>query len=119
MKLQTSIQARRDGTLTVQGLDKRAYVFAPDAEGVLTGDVEDEATVAHLLGTGNFYPENAEDYDAALKLAGTDGDGDGDGDEGDDDTEQPEGGMPVEANSPLKPLPDPKAGGRPAKNKAK
>ena len=75
MKLQTSIPARRDGTLTVQGLDGKAYKFATDADGVLTGEVEDEATVAHLLGTGNFYPENPEDFDAALRLA-AEGDGD-------------------------------------------
>jgi hypothetical protein len=122
MKLQTSIPARRDGTLTVQGLDKKAYPFTLDAEGVLTGDVEDEATVAHLLATDNFYPVNPEDYDAALQLAaggqGGEGEGDdGEGGEGDDDIEQPAGGLPVEANSPLKPLPDAKAGGKPRKAK--
>ncbi len=124
MKLQTSIPARRDGTLNVQGLDGKAYAFVTDADGVLTGDVDDEATAAHLLNTGNFYPENPEDFDAALRLAGDDqgkgdeGDeGDESGDAGDDDIEQPAGGLPVEANSPRKPLPDAKAGGKPKSKK--
>lgn len=114
MKLQTSIPARRDGTLTVQGLDKKAYQFALDAEGVLTGDVQDEATVAHLLATGNFYPENPEDFDAALRLAGDgqdQGDEEEDGLDGDDAEQSPDA-LPVESNSPLKPLADPKAGGK-------
>lgn len=138
MKLQTSIPARRDGTLTVQGLDGKAYKFTTDADGVLTGEVEDEATVAHLLGTGNFYPENPEDFDAALRLAAEgDGDDSGEGqgevegsdadqtdgdandeqdDEADDETAVSTA-MPVEANSPLKPLPDAKAGGKPKSKK--
>lgn len=137
MKLQTSIPARRDGTLTVQGLDGKAYKFTTDADGVLTGDVDDEATVAHLLGTGNFYPENPEDFDAALRLAGEgegDDSGEGEGEVPDDanqaaddaDDEQDDeaddeaavaAAMPVEANSPLKPLPDAKAGGKPKSKK--
>ncbi len=113
MKLQTSIQARRDGTLTVQGLDGKPYTFTKDAEGVLTGDVTDEATVAHLLAGGDFYPENPEDYDAAMALVPKDED---EGDEVDEDDEgEGEGGLPVEANSPLKPMADPKAGGKPRK----
>lgn len=136
MKLQTSIPARRDGTLTVQGLDGKAYKFTTDADGVLTGEVEDEATVAHLLGTGNFYPENPEDFDAALRLAaegdGNDsGEGEGEGhdanqaaddadDEQDDEADDEAAvgaALPVEANSPLKPLPDAKAGGKPKSKK--
>lgn len=113
MKLQTSIQARRDGTLTVQGLDGKSYGFTKDAEGVLTGDVADEATVAHLLAGGDFYPENPEDYDAAQALLPR-----GDGDEGDEgDGDETGDGLPVEANSPLKPLPAPKAGGKQRKAK--
>ena len=112
MKLQTSIQARRDGTLNVQGLDGKTYGFAKDADGVLTGDVEDEATVSHLLGGGHFYPANSGDFDAALRLMPK-ADDEGDGDEGDEASD----GLPVEANSPLKPLPDPKAGGKPRKAK--
>lgn len=114
MKLQTGIPARRDGTLKVQGLNGEVYVLRMDADGVLTGEVGDEATVAHLLGTGNFYPANPEDFDAAWRLAGDGMDADGDGD-GDGDIEQAVGGLPVEANSPLKPLPNAKAGGKPKK----
>lgn len=110
MILQTAIPARRDGTLTVHGLDKNIYKFTPDADGVLTGDVSDEATVAHLLATGNFYPSNPEDYDAALQLAG--GKDTEDEKDEDDESESPETALPVEANSPLKPLPNPKAGGK-------
>jgi len=114
MKLQTSIQARRDGTLTVQGLDGKSYGFTKDAEGALTGDVTDEATVAHLLAGGDFYPENPEDYDAAQALLPKDED---EGDEYEDGDDEGQGGLPVEANSPLKPLPDAKAGGKPRKAK--
>ncbi len=115
MKLQTSIQPRRDGTLNVQGLDGKTYGFAKDAEGVLTGDVADEATVAHLLAGGDFYPENPEDYDAAQALLPK-GDGEGDDGEGEDGDDTGDG-LPVEANSPLKPLADAKAGGKPRKAK--
>lgn len=108
MKLQTSIQPRRDGTLNVQGLDGKTNGFAKDGEGVLTGEVTDEATLAHLLAGGDFYPANPEDFDAAQALLPKlDGD-DGEGDDGDDTGD----GLPVEANSPPKPLADAKAGGR-------
>lgn len=66
MKLQTSIPPRRDGTVTVQGLDGKAYVFASNAEGDLVGEIEHEPTVAHLLAGGSFMPADEADFDAAL-----------------------------------------------------
>lgn len=115
MKLQTSIQPRRDGTLNVQGLDGKTYSFAKDADGVLTGEVSDEATVAHLLSSTDFYPANPEDFDAAQALL-PQGDGEGDDGEG-EEGDNTGNGLPVEANSPLKPLAAPKAGGKPRKVK--
>lgn len=67
MKLQTSIKPRRDGKVTVTGLDGKAYLFEVDAQGDITGDVEHEETVAHLLAGGRFAPVNEEDFSDALK----------------------------------------------------
>ena len=69
MKLQTSIQPRRDGTVKVAGLDGKTYVFTPDADGELSADVGDDGTVAHLLAGGLFWPADEEDHGSALALA--------------------------------------------------
>lgn len=112
MKLQTSIKPRRDGTVTVLGKDRQTYVFVADDEGLLTGDVSDEPTIAALLATGNFWPADESDAELALvlvkeaeKSAGAE---DGEDDDQDDE-EEPLGGLPVEANTP------PKRRGRPRK----
>ena len=105
MKLQTSIKPRRDGTVTVLGQDRQTYVFAAGPDGELTADVADEATVAHLLATGNFWPADEADQEQALELV-KQAQGD---DEDEDDEDEPEGGLPVEANTP------PKRRGRPRK----
>ncbi len=112
MKLQTSIKPRRDGTVTVLGQDRQTYVFAADDEGLLSADVADEATVAVLLATGNFWPADESDAELALALVkeaektarAEDGD-----DDDEDDEDEPDGGLPVEANTP------PKRRGRPRK----
>lgn len=100
MKLSTSIPPRRDGTVRVEGLDKRTYLFMTDDSGELVGEVSHEPTVAFLLQGGLFYPADPGDYDAALRLAGT-GDDDGDVD-GDHDEEQDENAPPIEAGTPPK-----------------
>ena len=105
MKLQTSIPPRRDGTVKVTGQDRQTYVFAAGPDGELTADVADEATVAHLLATGNFWPADEADQEQALELV-KQAQGD---DEDEDDEDEPEGGLPVEANTP------PKRRGRPRK----
>lgn len=113
MKLQTSIKPRRNGTVTVLGQDRQTYVFVADDDGLLTGDVADEATIAALLATGNFWPADEGDAEQALalvkeaeKAARADED---DGDDGDDDEEEAADALPVESNTP------PKRRGRPRK----
>lgn len=98
MKLQTSIKPRRDGTVTVLGQDRQTYVFAAGPDGELTAEVADQATVAHLLATGNFWPADEADQEQALALV-RQAQGD---DEDEDDEDEPEGGLPVEANTPPK-----------------
>lgn len=111
MKLQTSIKPRLDGTVKVLGQDRQTYVFAADDEGLLTGDVSDEPTIAALLATGNFWPADESDAELALvlvkeaeKSAHAE-----DGEDDQDDEEEPLDGLPVEANTP------PKRRGRPRK----
>lgn len=105
MKLQTSIKPRRDGTVTVLGQDRQTYVFVADDEGLLSADVADEATVAALLATGNFWPADEADQEQALELVKQ-----AQGDDDEDDEEEPQDGLPVEANTPPK-----RRGGRPRK----
>lgn len=69
MKLQTSIKPRRDGTVRVVGLNGETYVFERDNEGEMSADVPHDATVAHLLDGGLFWPADEEDHSKALSLA--------------------------------------------------
>ncbi len=95
MKLQTGIKPRRDGTVTVQGLNGKAYVFQPDEFGELTADIDHEATVAHLLKLDAFLPADEADFDRALltmKAAqgpGPDADAGDDLDDDDDEDDSP------------------------------
>lgn len=109
MKLVTNIKPRRDGTVIVRGAGGVAHVFAPDEAGDLVCDIEDQATLAKLLAQndGNdFSPADPSDFDAAEQLLPKDedegaGEGDEDGLEGlGEDDEAPNGGLPVEANTP-------------------
>jgi hypothetical protein len=66
MKLSTDIKPRADGKV-VATAGGAAYVFVRDAEsGQLTCDVSNEAHVAYLLDTGNFYPADLGDIPAGL-----------------------------------------------------
>lgn len=107
MKLQTSIAPRRDGTVRVSGLYRQTYVFAPGPDGELTCDVTDEATVAALLATQNFWPADPEDADHALDLVKKTTQPEGGEPGGDDDLEDDEeavaDALPVEANTPPAP----------------
>ena len=113
MKLQTSIPPRRDGTVRVLGLDRQTYVFVAGEDGELTGEVTDEATVAFLLESQNFWPADPEDAERALDLVkkpategGEQGGDDDKDDEDDEDGEDGEGAppaLPVEANTPPAP----------------
>ena len=105
MKLETSIQLTADGKVTVQGLDGKDYVFRPEPDGSVVGDVDHEDTLVHLLthrGT-RFWPADEADYETAQRLldqsvdAGPDDD---DGPDGPDDDEVIGDGAPVESKTP-------------------
>lgn len=110
MKLKTAIKPRMDGTVISEGLDGSIDVFKPDADGELCADVAHAATAALLLNTGNFWPADPADYDQALELTGKlpePIDAEEELPPGDDipptaDDEVPNGGMPVELNTPPK-----------------
>lgn len=133
MLLQTSIKPRREGVVIAIGLDRARLVFSPNAAGELESEVTHAATIAHLIGTQNFYPADEADFDAALKLSSTalateteapgpvgpvdlaalqqktDAELDLDDDEGDPDAmpvEGPAAGLPIEANTPPQTAPD-------------
>jgi hypothetical protein len=105
MKLQTSIKPRRDGTVRAQGLDGVTYVFTPGEDGELTADVTDEATVAFLLRTQNFWPADPEDAERAMDLVkSNESDGEDGEDESEDEDDEPSvDALPVEANTPPAP----------------
>lgn len=106
MKLNTSIAARRDGTVIVTGSDGAKYVFAADADGLMVCDVTDDALVFELLNGGNFFPTNEADFQAAMAIAKerVDAMGDGGGEDGPDDDEIVVGdGTPVESGTPPAP----------------
>ncbi len=114
MKLHTSIQPRRDGTVKVTGQDSQTYVFEADADGELSCDVNDDATIAWMLGTDNFYPADLADAERAVSLMAVDVDDDDADDDTDEDDADEDGAaaLPVEANTPpvrRKPGPKPKA----------
>lgn len=110
MKLQTEIKPRRDGTVIVDGVNGKKYVFVADeVSGDLVCDVDDAAAAALLAG-GLFFPADPADYDAAIVLSSDQGDDEGD-DDGDDEGEEAVGGLPVEADTP----PKPRKPGRPKK----
>lgn len=86
-----------EGQHLVAGLDDQTYVFTPGDDGEMVGTIEHEPTVAFLLQGGLFYPADPGDYEAALRLAGTDDD---EPDDDKDDDEASESALPVEANTP-------------------
>lgn len=104
MKLLTSIPLRRDGTVRATGPDGRQWVFrAVEGSDEAGCDVDDPAAVVVLLSSGNFYPADAADLDAALALVGgATADDEADHDEADDEDEGAAAGnaLPVEANTP-------------------
>ena len=102
MKLVTTIKPRLDGNVIVHGNDGNEYAFESNADGELVCDVECNDTIETLVNTGNFFPFDSEDYEAALRHVGG-GEQVGDEDAGDDSVDEdevPNGGMPVEASTP-------------------
>jgi len=123
MKLNTSIQPRRSGTVLARVAGVVIEFVAGD-DGELSADVVDPLAVVELLDTGNFYPANEADYDAALLLArnaAAQASGDGAGEDDLDAADDGDGGddvpnlmaLPVEANTP--PAHAPGKGKRPRK----
>jgi len=109
MKLHTSIQPRRDGTVKVTGQDSQnIYVFEADADGELSCDVTHEGDLAWMLGTDNFYPADPADAEKAVSLvnaATAENEGEGDEAEADDEGDEAEvaNALPIEANTPPAP----------------
>lgn len=99
MKLHTSIPPRRDGTVKVTGQDRQTYVFEVDADGELSCDVTDEATIAFLLAGGMFWPADTKDFPQAESLVAPD-----EADDEPDDNDEPSmDALPVEAETPPAP----------------
>lgn len=69
MKLQTTILPRKTGHVIAHGVDGVEYVFEPDESGDLVCDVEDQATVAMLIKTGNFHPADPAEYEVGIAVA--------------------------------------------------
>ena len=70
MKLTTSIPPRKDGTVRVTVLGNDAYVFQAGASGELECEVLNKSAIVALLQTGNFYPANEADFEAAMDVMG-------------------------------------------------
>lgn len=100
MKIQTSIQPRRDGSVSVVGEDGQNYKFVADADGVLVCDIEHEPTVARMLSLGDFEPVDAADFERAIELTQQLEQQDDDAEDEDFEDEANEDAMPEEANTP-------------------
>jgi hypothetical protein len=101
MKLETSVPARRDGTVRATMLDGTLYIFTGDP---LTCDIKDKAHIAYLLSRGDYFPYDASAIPEALAVveaaqAGEDPEGEG---EDQPDDEGNEEALPVEALTPPK-----------------
>ena len=107
MTLNTSIAPRRDGTVIATGADGAKFVFAADADGLMVCNVTDEALVVQLLNSGNFFPTDEADFQAAMAIARANApaaDDDGPADDDDDLEDIVIGdGTPVEAGTPPAP----------------
>lgn len=105
MKLVCTVQANEEGHVTAE-LGKAKYIFENE-NGELVAEVDNEAHVAHLLSTGNFYPYDEVDYQQASNILSQESDDDefdsANGfDEPLNDPIDPNA-MPLEAETPLKP----------------
>lgn len=85
MKIETSILARRDGTVNTKTPGGTSIVFTADDAGRLVADVDDQKDVAWLLSRGDFFPADESDFVEAESVmrdeAGIDDLPDDDGDE--------------------------------------
>ena len=85
MKIETSIIARRDGTVIATGPSGIKIIFKPDDSGRMVADVTDPADLAYLLANADFFPADEADFKQAEQLirqeSGIDDLPDDDGDE--------------------------------------
>ena len=93
MLIETIIKPRKDGTVTHEQAGVK-WTFRPDVAGRMVCDIEDDAVIARLLATGNFFPSDEADIDAAAALVAQ---------EEDDEDEVIGDGAPVEASTPPAP----------------
>lgn len=68
MKLSTTIEPRRDGTVRAAGPSGAVYEFRLTDEGDLQADVPNADDVAALLATEHFCPADEADFEQALAL---------------------------------------------------
>lgn len=102
MKIETSIQPRKDNTVRVSTPTGTKIVFTADESGRLVADVEPQADLAFLLSLGDFFPADEADHVQAEGVLRTQtGADDLDDDTGDDNA------APIEAATPPKPGPKP------------
>ncbi len=99
MLLATDIKPRRDGTVTVRGLDGQNYTFSGEA---MQCEIGHEPTLVHLLKLEGFFPLGEADEDEALRLVGQQAD-DEDGEQADDDEDSDPNALPVETQTAPKP----------------
>jgi hypothetical protein len=67
LKLETSVAPRKEGCVRFS-IEDRLYVFRPDAQGALIGEVDLHQDIKFLLDTGNFSPVIAEDFESAIQI---------------------------------------------------
>lgn len=84
--------------------DFKEYLFEPDENDDLVGNVDDESHVAQLLKSGNFVPYGEHDFQAASAILESDALGDLEDDDDieaeDDEVETLGDGAPIEALTP-------------------
>lgn len=67
MLLQTSIKPRLDGSVLVQGEDKKTYKFENATNGVFPEcEITHEPTIKRLMSLKTFFPADSEQADLAI-----------------------------------------------------
>jgi hypothetical protein len=92
MLIETIIKPRRDGTVTHEQAGVK-WTFMPDVSGRLVCEIEDTAVISRLLATGNFFPSDENDLNAAAALLAQEEDYE-------DENEVIGNGAPIESNTP-------------------
>lgn len=106
MLLQTSIKPRLDGTVLVQGDDKKTYRFENAANGAFPEcEITHEPTIKRLMSLKTFFPADSEQADLAMaKLRLDEAQEQSDSFDGDDESVEVSA-LPIEANTKPAALP--------------